>query len=120
MKFGNEGTAQAAHSRRKFAHEFRVTIQNTIGDFLRKMIMRLANALPAFKLPQKFSDLPTLFGGHCLDFIHDLSCRQHPILHKIRKGTSRYLYCGKHPLPSPTIPYFAAGGVSLTQRKPSQ
>src|ERR1700728_430861 len=75
MKFGNEGTAQSAHSQRKFAHEVRMTILNTIGGFLHKMIIRMANTLSAFKLPQKLSDLPTLFGGHCLDFIYDLSCR---------------------------------------------
>jgi hypothetical protein len=91
-----------------------MTIQNTIGDFLHKMIIRPTNALPAFKLPQKFGDLPTLFGGHCLEFIYDLFCRHEAILHKIRRGTSRCLFIMVN------ISYFAAGGVSLTQRKPSQ
>ena len=80
-----------------------MTIQNTIGDFLHEMIVRLANALPAFKLSQEFGNLPALFGGHRLDFVHDLRCRHHFILHEIRDWTSRSL-------DTASAPYFAAGG----------
>ena len=105
-----QSSERPARSQGQLAHQFRVTIQYPIGNFIHKPIIRRGHSVPAFKLAQEFSNLPALFWGHCLDFIHHLPCRHGCILHKIRAGTS-------HGQP----PYFGGGGMeSATQRKPIQ